>query len=126
MGSPVNETGLVKQIVKAVRAEYPRAWVFKVHGGPMQMTGVPDLIFCIEGLLVGCEVKFKRPGESVTHARQRTTQNQRVQIQRINRAGGIAGTVISPEEALDLIARGFKKQEAIKRRHENTTDEGGA
>lgn len=109
-----NETGLVKAIVKVVKREYPRAWVFKVHGGPMQMAGVPDLIFIVDGLFIGAEAKFPHAGESVEHARSRATALQRNQIALINAAGGIAAVVVSPEETLDLIRRGFEKQEHVR------------
>lgn len=105
---PSNEAGLVASIVKAVKKRYPETWVFKVVGSPYQMTGVPDLLLCVNGLLVGAEVKFVRPGESRAHALSRVTKGQRVQIRNINRAGGIAGAVTSIEETFDLIERGLK------------------
>lgn len=98
-----NETGLVGQIVRAVKKRYPNAWVFKVHGGPMQMAGVPDLLMIVEGIAIGAEVKFKRPGESEAHARSRATPGQLVQIQKIKAAGGTASVVISVDETLELI-----------------------
>lgn len=103
-----DETGLVKAIVRAVRKHYPTAWIFNVVGHPYQMTGVPDLLIVVDGLLIGAEVKHPRPGESDQHARERATPGQRVQIQRINRAGGMAGVVITVEEAMELIERGLK------------------
>jgi hypothetical protein len=111
MGGPTNETGLVGSIVRAIHQQYPEVWGFKVHGGPMQVVGVPDLIFSVRGLFVAMEVKFQRPGESATHARERATPGQRAQIQKINDSGGIAAVVISKEEALDLIRRAFVKHE---------------
>lgn len=113
MSSPTNETGLVRAINKAVKKKYPTAWIFKVHGGPMQMAGVPDLIISIDGMLIGAEVKHQKPGESETHSRHRATEIQRAQIQAINRSGGMAGVVISVEETLDLIDRAFVKQKHI-------------
>lgn len=121
---PSRESALVELIVKAVKRRYMDAWAFKVVGSPYQMTGVPDLLFCINGLLVGCEVKHIKPGESVQHARERATQGQRVQIARINRAGGIAGVVTSPEEALDLIERGLKHRLGEKKDNGNEQDRG--
>lgn len=103
-----NETGLVRAIIRAVREKYPEAFCFNVVGSPYQMTGVPDLLLCVRGLFIAVEVKFPHPGESDQHARERATPGQRVQIGRINTAGGMAGVVISVEEALALIERGLK------------------
>jgi hypothetical protein len=113
MAEYVNESGLVEGIRKAVVKKYPGAWIFKVHGGQMQMAGVPDILMCIDGLIIGAEAKHKKPGESETHARERATPGQIVQIQRINNAGGIAGVVLTPQETLDLIERGFQKHRDV-------------
>lgn len=101
---PTNESGLVTDIVKAIRRWYPGAWTFKVVGNPYQMTGVPDLLVLVNGRLVGLEVKFVRPGESVAHARGRATTGQLSQIRSIRDAGGVAGVVVSVNEALALVA----------------------
>ena len=103
-----NEAGVVRQILKAVKKHYPRAWVMKVHGGPYQMTGVPDLLLCVEGVLIGAEVKFQRPGESRDGAASRATPGQRLQIRNILASGGMAGVVTSADEALQLIERGLR------------------
>jgi hypothetical protein len=105
-----NESKLVEAIVKAVRKKYPEVWSFNVHGGPMQMAGVPDLLFCIEGLLIGAEAKNPGPSESLEHARNRATSLQRMQIRNIIKAGGMAGVVTSVEETLDLIERALEHQ----------------
>lgn len=70
-------------------------FVFKVHGGPEQIAGIPDLIVCCDGRFVGLEVK--RPGE---HA----TSLQLFTIREIQAAGGTAAVVHAVEEALDVIA----------------------
>jgi hypothetical protein len=110
MASYTNETGLVKAIVRAVKKQHPAAWIMKVHGGPMQMAGIPDLLICVNGLLVGAEAKHQKPGESEAHARGRATPIQRNMIHLINTAGGMAGVVLTPQETLDLIARGLDKR----------------
>lgn len=107
---PQNEGQVLLSIVKAVHTAYPESWIFKVHGDPYQMSGVPDLLICVRGLLVGAEVKFQRPGESADHARGRATPGQRIQIARINSAGGIAAVVLSPAETLALIERGLTRK----------------
>lgn len=105
-----NESQLVGQIMKAIAKEYKTAWLFKVVGSPYQMVGVPDILACIEGLTVGIEVKHQKPHETEDAARGRTTLTQRGQIQRINRAGGIAGTALSVEDAFEIIERGLRRR----------------
>lgn len=103
MAAPTNESGLVKVIVTAIKKQYPDAWVMKVHGGPMQVAGIPDLLIIVDGLLIGAEVKHQKPRESEEHARGRTTAIQRAQIEKIRKAGGTADTVLSAQETLALI-----------------------
>lgn len=122
MAEPTNETGVVNRIVKAVKKKYPSAWIFKVHGGPMQMVGVPDLLLIVHGRIIGAEVKFQRPGESLEHAKGRASPTQRVQIQKIIRAGGMAGVVTSVEETFDLIDRAFLKHEHNEKERDVTRD----
>jgi hypothetical protein len=98
------EAALVKRIVRSVRLEHPEAWVLKAVGNPYQVSGVPDLLLCVEGRFFAFEVKARRPGESLGHARARATAQQVWQIDRIHRAGGIARVVTSAEEVLGLIA----------------------
>ena len=100
---PTKESGLVAAISKAIHAHYPQAWVFKTVGNPYQMVGVPDLLLCVDGLLIGLEVKFQRPGESREAALSRVTPGQRGQIHAIRRAGGYADAVLSVDEALATI-----------------------
>lgn len=40
------------------------AFVFKVHGGPTMMAGLPDLVACCDGLFIGIEVKM--PGNKTS------------------------------------------------------------
>lgn len=55
------------------------AFVFKVHGGPQMMAGLPDWIVCYRGSFFGVEVK--QPGQKAT-ARQEFVHSL------IRRAGG--------------------------------------
>lgn len=103
MAQATNESGVVKQIVVAVKKKYPQSWIMKVHGGPMQVAGIPDLLILVDGLLIGAEVKHQKPRESDAHARGRATPIQLAQIEKIKAAGGTAGVVLSAEETLALI-----------------------
>ena len=77
-----SEKAIQEDIVKHLRAS--GAWVFKVHGGPMQLRGVPDLVGCWNGVMFALEVK--KPGE-------RLTAIQAHIIEQIKAAGGVAGRV---------------------------------
>lgn len=107
--APSNEAGLVRSIVREVARRYPLAFIFKVVGHPYQMVGVPDLLVCVEGRLVGIEVKYQRPGESVEHALSRVSAQQEFQMEAIRRAGGVAGAVTSVEAALELVEQSLSK-----------------
>lgn len=102
---PNPETALTNRIRSTILDRWPSAWVFKVHGGPYQTVGVPDLLACIDGQLFGLEVKCPRPGETDGHARGRATLSQLHQIDLLNAAGAVAAVVLSPEEAVQVISR---------------------
>lgn len=106
---PTSESGLQKAIIRAVKRKFPTAWCFHPVGNPMQMSGVPDLLICINGAFVGLELKHQKPGESVAHARDRATPNQLLRIDRIRAAGGTAGVVISVDEALSLCEQAIRR-----------------
>lgn len=91
-------------IVLAIKNRWPSAWVTKIHGGSYQSAGIPDLLVVVHGRLVALEVKAKKPGESVEHARNRATPTQLSTIAAIRRAGGVAGVVLNTEEACDLVS----------------------
>ena len=58
-------------------------------------SGVPDILACVEGRLVGLEVKT---------ATGRPSELQLYNIEKIKKAGGIAGVVRSVECVKDLLA----------------------
>lgn len=104
-----NEAALVDAIRISIAKAYPSAWFFKVVGHPYQMSGVPDLLVVIEGLLFGMEVKYRRPGESIAAAVARATPNQVIQLNKLRAAGAVAGIVLSIEEALSMIDNRLKR-----------------
>jgi hypothetical protein len=97
------ETRLVNRMVLAIKARWPSAWVVKIHGGPNQAAGIPDLLVVIDGKYIGLEAKAQGPAESERHAYNRTSTLQRSTMAKIRRAGGVAGTVLTVPEALELI-----------------------
>lgn len=90
----MREATLVRRIKAALEAG--GAWVMKVHGGPYQAAGIPDLIVCVSGELVALEVKTPKRRSNVS-ALQKAT------MEAIERAGGEAYVVTSVEEAGDAV-----------------------
>lgn len=91
------ESKLVNQIKAAVKGRYPSALVIKIHGGPYQQQGLPDLFILVDGRFYGIEVKV--PGQDNT-----VTKIQANMLQQIQDAGGVSGVATSPEEALAIIS----------------------
>lgn len=65
----------------------PVGWYFKEWGGGMSRSGIPDIIACINGFMFGIEVKASRG---------RPSELQKLNVLRINQAGGI-GIILYPE-----------------------------
>lgn len=92
------ESRVTNAIRQAVLKAYPGAVLWKIHGGPMQRAGIPDLVGCIHGKFVALEVKHPDAARGLTLLQEAT-------LERIQRAGGLAyGPVTSPEEALRMLA----------------------
>jgi Holliday junction resolvase len=87
------ESRLSRQIMEALRAR--GAFVFKVHGGPTMMNGLPDIIVCYRGWYIGLETKL--PGG-------RTSAVQNLRHGQITEAGGVARVVHSVAEAVAVLA----------------------
>lgn len=95
------ETRRQQRIQKALKAKYrPHIWLFKVHGGPFQADGIPDIVGVVHGLFFGFEVK--EPNGTATALQLET-------IKDIRAAGGIAAVIIEPEEAIAKIDRALAR-----------------
>lgn len=70
---------------------------FKVHGGPMMMVGLPDIVSCVDGRFVCFETKTPEKRKNTTEAQKRIHRL-------INEAGGIAVVVCGVSEALGIVA----------------------
>jgi hypothetical protein len=55
----VSESALVKVALCWLNAQ-PDCWGFKVHGGPHQMAGVPDIVGHVNGVALFAEAKSQR------------------------------------------------------------------
>lgn len=92
----MSESALVAKIKRALDKDRPGFWV-KIHGGPFQLIGLPDLIGCYEGRFYGLEVKL--PGKEDT-----LTPRQQYILDQIRQVGkGVAGMVTSVEQALSIV-----------------------
>jgi len=88
------ESRLSRNIAKMLRLD--GYFVFKVHGGPTMMAGLPDLVVCAAGLFIGLETKMPEKRNNVS-PRQRYVHEQ------IKNAGGSVFVVTSVEEAREFV-----------------------
>ena len=56
-------------------------WYTKIWGGGFQKSGIPDLLACINGVMVAVEIKASKG---------RPSELQKLNVSRINQAGGVA------------------------------------
>ena len=89
----MSEASITKRIMDRLKKE-PNSWWFKVHGGPSQKAGIPDIIGCHEGRFVAIEVKA--PGGTLRRL-------QAYRIGQIMKAEGVAAMVFSVEEVERLL-----------------------
>lgn len=90
------EPALVRKIVKALKKKYPEDVWYKIHIGPYQERGIPDIIGCHKGRFIAIEVKTPENKRGPTPYQER-------QLHLIMEAGGYATTVTSVKEALAKI-----------------------
>lgn len=90
------EKQVVKKIMDALGDYYPKSVLFKIHGGPFQAAGIPDIIGCINGRFIAVEVKL--PGKEKT-----LTLIQQVTIKKLAKSGAITFMSTSAPHTLGLI-----------------------
>ena len=90
-----SEKRIVIAIKKALDRKYGGVW-YKIHGGPYQEAGIPDIVGCCQGHFFGLEVK--RPEK-----RKNVSQQQVYQLDRLKKAGAIVAVVTSVEEAVKVV-----------------------
>lgn len=88
------ESAVVARVIQALRVR--GVWVVKIHGGPSQAAGLPDLIALHEGRFYAFEVKDPRRPAPVTPLQINT-------LAEIDRHGGHAWVIHSPEDALRAV-----------------------
>ena len=90
----MTEKSLTAKIVKWLRAQ--GAWCIKLHGGPYQQAGVPDLFVILRSRAFFLEVK--RPGCNPTMLQSHV-------IGQIAKAGGEAHVVRSLEDVQAIVEK---------------------
>lgn len=93
----MNESKLTRNMVKKIN-EMPHTWARKIHGGPHQRAGIPDILGCTYGRFFGLEVKM--PGKE-----NNLTELQEYALKGILEAGGRAGLVTTVDEAVKEVKR---------------------
>jgi Holliday junction resolvase len=86
----------IQEYLRRLRLSGDPLWFFKVHGGAMQMAGVPDLLVLYRGTLLAIEIK--RPGEDATRLQKHTLTTMAA-------AGAAALVATSVEDVRQVIER---------------------
>lgn len=95
------ESRLSRRIIDALKAEYGHdIFLFKVHGGPMMMAGLPDIIGCYRGMFFAFETKLPDHGNKPS---ERQSYVHRV----MTRAGARVAVPQSTADALDSMRAWF-------------------
>lgn len=85
-----------KIILPAIIAKVGGCW-WKIHGGPMQEAGIPDLIGVVSSRFFGIEVKMPDNTKGCSKL-------QEYQIERIRKNGGVGIVVRSPQDVERLLS----------------------
>jgi Holliday junction resolvase len=99
------ETGIMRQIEQYLRDN--RIWFIRVNADATTV-GVPDIIACYKGIMVGLEVKT--PSGKPTELQKRV-------IQAIKESGGWGGFPKSLEEAVELLNQSTSCFESTSAKH---------
>src|SRR3989304_2630554 len=93
------EAALTKKILTQLR-ERGGFWA-KIHGGPYQATGLPDIVGCCRGGFYGFEVKVREHDQP--------TARQSLTLRLIRQAGGVSRVVRGPADALSAMQDGHTR-----------------
>lgn len=90
----IYQAGTPKQKINVA----PTGWFTKIWGGGFQKSGIPDLLLCVNGIFISCELKANNGKPS---------NLQELNTLRINEANGI-GIILYPEgfEEFKTIVKG--------------------
>jgi len=85
---------LLQNTIKKKLNDLDRSFFFKVHGGPMQMAGISDLVGIYKGRFVAIEIKTPENKKGATKLQQWF-------IKKVNHCGGIGFVARSSEEVFE-------------------------
>ena len=91
--SSQREGELARAIIQALSARVGGFWC-KIHGGPFQKAGLPDIVGCVDGKFFGIEVKM--PGKEPTALQARV-------LEEITDSGGYATWVTRVGQAVSEV-----------------------
>lgn len=89
------------RIMQVIKAAYPDAFVRKISAGVYSEKGFPDILVIIDGRYYGIEAKRPFIGKP--------SPNQVATILKIRKAGGVADFACLPDEALEVVKNGTKR-----------------
>ena len=95
-------TAAVQRRLNQLKAQGVPIWWLKLHGGPMQRRGVPDLLILVAGRALF--VELKAPGK-------RPSPLQQARMNEIEAAKGmavVAWDVRDVQQAIDLMMKGWE------------------
>jgi Holliday junction resolvase len=98
----MTEAEITKKAVKALRKR--GHFAVKIHGGPSQPAGLPDIVACVCGHFVGIEMKA--PGKEAN-----VTERQKKKLRDIKAAKGVTSVETSVEGVVNLAERIEEKYE---------------
>lgn len=106
------ETKLLNKMRAGGTAEYgERLVLIKQHGSAFSQAGVSDLLGCLDGVFVAAEVKAPdNYGHSVDRAVEKgPTVKQVAFLEKVAKAGGVAGVVASVDGFMSLLAEAERR-----------------
>ena len=95
------ESKLQREMRRQLQKEVGGFW-WKVHGGPYQLPGIPDLCGCVSGLYISIEVKT--PDD-----KKGASETQKAVMKLIRRAGGLAFVSDDIEYSVRRVKKRVKK-----------------
>lgn len=91
----MDERTLTTKCIKKLRER--GALAVKIHGGPHQPVGLPDIVGCYKGTFFGIEMKMPKK-------RNNLTEKQAKKLRDIEEAGGVVAVCTSVKEVLFVLS----------------------